>query len=170
MSVVSRSRTTAVAALLSALMLAFAAPGAGAAGLRVVNAWIEEGPPSVPVLAGYLVLENPTAQTVKLVTVRSPLAERIEIHRSDITEATATMTRIKELPLPARSKLAFSPAGYHLMIYGVEESPRAGARMPLELQTADGAIIKVDATVRRVDDGDPAMPQTDPARDDHQDH
>lgn len=150
----------AIAALLVLLL-----PAASAAGVRIVDAWVQESPPSVPVQAGYLTLENDSAATIIVTAVRSPLAERVEIHRSDITENTATMTRITELPIPARSKLSFGPGGYHLMIYGTKEAPRAGSRFPLEVTTADGTTIKADAAVRgfeddsgasSVDDGDHA--------------
>jgi copper(I)-binding protein len=137
------------------------------ASLRVVDAWIQEGPPGIPVLAGYLTLENPTADTLRVMNVSSPIAERVEIHRTDITDMTATMTRVAELPLPPKGRVAFTPGGYHLMIFGVDEPPRAGARVPLELILDTGEKILVQATVRRDAEVDSGAEEGHHHHDDH---
>lgn len=139
-----RMRVFAAAALAVAHTLAHAAESA-----RVAEAWIEEGPPDVPVLAGYATIRNPTAQTARLLNVSSPRAERIEIHRSEITENTATMTRVGELPIPPGGEIRFTPAGYHLLIYGVAPPPAAGEKMPLEFEFDGGRKLAVEAIVRR---------------------
>ncbi len=139
-----RMRVFAAAALAVAHTLAHAAESA-----RVAEAWIEEGPPDVPVLAGYATIRNPTAQTTRLLNVSSPRAERIEIHRSEITENTATMTRVGELPIPPGGEIRFTPAGYHLLIYGVAPPPAAGEKMPLEFEFDGGRKLAVEAVVRR---------------------
>jgi copper(I)-binding protein len=84
-----------------------------------------------------------------LVNVSSPRAERIEIHRSEITENTATMTRVGELPIPPGGEVRFTPAGYHLMIYGVSPPPAAGEKVPLEFEFDGGRKQTVEAAVRR---------------------
>ena len=139
-----RMRSLAAAALAVACTVAQAAESA-----RVAEAWIEEGPPDVPVLAGYATVRNPTAQTARLLNVSSPRADRIEIHRSEITENTATMTRVGELPIPPGGEVRFTAAGYHLMIYGVSPPPAAGEKVPLEFEFDGGRKQTVEATVRR---------------------
>lgn len=116
--------------------------------VRVAEAWIEEGPPDVPVLAGYATIQNATAQTARVLNVSSPRAERVEIHRSEITENTATMTRIGELPIPPGGEVRFTPAGYHLMIYGVAPPPAAGEKLPLKFEFDDDRMVTVEALVR----------------------
>lgn len=134
----------------AAVALAIACPMAHAAGsVRVAEAWIEEGPPDVPVLAGYATIQNPTTQTARVLSVSSPRAERIEIHRSEITENTATMTRVGELPIPPGGEVRLTPAGYHLMIYGVAQPPAAGEKLPLEFQFDGDRKVTVEAIVRR---------------------
>lgn len=120
-----------------------------AASLRIVDAWIEESPPGVPVLAGYVVLENHGPNAVRVTKVRSPKAERVEIHRSEVTDTTATMRRLTELTIPPGGRLAFSPGDYHLMIFGVEPTPQSGSKLPLEVELDSGEKITVQATVRR---------------------
>ena len=140
----------ALACLVSWTMGAIAAPE----WLHVQNAWIQQSPPGVPVMAGYLTLDNEGSDTVRITGVQSPAAERIEIHRTDITGNTATMSHIKELPVPARSKVTFSPGGYHLMIFGVKQPLKAGDRLPIEILHTSGDTIKIDAVVRGEDSHD----------------
>lgn len=140
--------------VIAGLLLAF--PTTAADTLRVRDAWIQEGPPTVPVLAGYLTLENPTGRDLRVTNITSPVAERVEIHRSEITEATATMTRIPQLLIPPRTTISFAPGGYHLMIFAVEQPPRAGTKVDLELQLSSGDKLTVQAEVRR----EPAEPET----------
>ncbi len=139
-----RMRVFAAAALAVAHTLAHSAESGW-----VEDAWIEEGPRDVPVLAGYATIRNPTARTARLLNVSSPRAERIEIHRSEITENTATMTRVGELPIPPGGEIRFTPAGHHLMIYGVAPPPAAGEKLPLVFEFDEGRKLTVQAVVRR---------------------
>lgn len=135
--------------IFAATALGIAYPLAYAAGsVRVVGAWIEEGPPDVPVLAGYATIQNASSQPAWVLNVSSTRAERIEIHRSEITENTATMTRIGELPIPPGGEIRFTPAGYHLMIYGVAPPPAAGEKLPLKFEFDGDRMVTVEAIVR----------------------
>jgi copper(I)-binding protein len=100
-------------------------------------------------MAGYVLIQNPTAQAMRVVKVVSPRAERIEIHRTDLTESTATMTRVSVLPIPPGGEVRFSPNGYHLMIFGVQEPPGPGEKIPLTFEFDGGSTVTVDAVVRR---------------------
>ncbi len=133
--------------MLVALLVAHTATGADL--LRVREAWIQEGPPTVPVLAGYLTVQNTSGREVRLVGVTSEIAERVEIHRTEFSDTTATMRRMTQLTLPPGATLAFTADGYHLMLFGVEKPPVAGAKITLELELASGEIVKTLAEVRR---------------------
>jgi hypothetical protein len=139
----------------------------GAESARVTDAWIEEGPPGVPVLAGYVLIQNPTAQTARVVKVASPRAERIEIHRTDITENTATMTRVSVLPIPPGGEIRFSPNGYHLMIFGVQEPPGPGEKVPLSFEFDGGSTVAVDAIVRRAEAPEGNIDHSNPEHNGH---
>ncbi len=154
-------RVIAAAALASAYTLAQAAGS-----VRVTDAWIEEGPPDVPVLAGYATIQNSTAQTVRVLSVSSPRAERIEIHHSEITEDTATMTRVGELPIPPSGEVRFTPAGYHLMIYGVAQPPAAGEKLLVEFEFDGARKLTVEAIVRRSEGSAGAVEGSSQAEDD----
>jgi copper(I)-binding protein len=154
------------ACVLTTLTIAFSLVY-GAESARVTDAWIEEGPPGVPVLAGYVLIQNPTAQTARVVKVASPRAERIEIHRTDITENTATMTRVSVLPIPPGGEIRFSPNGYHLMIFGVQEPPGPGEKVPLSFEFDGGSTVAVDAIVRRAEAPEGNIDHSNPEHNGH---
>ena len=122
---------------------------AQAADLSVTRAWIEEGPPGLTVLAGYLDLENRGDHELTIAEISSTIAERIEIHRTEIDDNTVTMRRIPTLVLAPHSHLDFKPGGYHLMIFGVTQPPHAGQKVRLDVTTGAGDHVLVDAEVRR---------------------
>lgn len=121
-----------------------------AADLLVSHAWIEEGPPGLTVLAGYLDLANRGDHELTIKQISSTIAERIEIHRTEIEANTVTMRRIPTLVLAPHSHLDFKPGGYHLMIFGVANPPRAGEKVRLDITTDAGNHVLVDADVRKL--------------------
>lgn len=137
--------------LLQTLALALglgAFPGlAQAAGIQVLDAWIQEGPPSLDVLSAYMELENDSAQARTLVAVQSPIAERVEIHGTRIVEGVARMRQLERVSLPAGSRLNLAPGGMHLMLINAQPL-RAGARSELELQFENGERLRVPVEVR----------------------
>jgi len=113
--------------------------------VRVTDAVIQlSAVPGRPA-AGYLSLTG----TGTLTAVSSPLASRIEMHRSMTAGAVTRMA-----PLPAvqvRGTAVFTPGGDHLMIFGLDQSLKPGAAVPLSLTFADGS--RLSATARAVAPG-----------------
>ena len=60
------------------------------------------------------------------------------------------MRRIPKLVLAPHSDLDFKPGGYHLMIFGVTNPPRAGEKVRLDITTDAGDHVLVDADVRKL--------------------
>ena len=129
-----------------------------AADLVVTHAWIEEGPPGLSVLAGYLDLQNRGDRELTIAQISSTIAERIEIHRTEIDENTVTMRRIPTLVLAPHGSLDFKPGGYHLMIFGVARPPHVGEKVRLDITTGAGDHVLVDAEVRGPGDDDAGAP------------
>lgn len=137
------------AAWFAALLLA--AP-ALAADVRVLDAWVEEGPPTAKMLAAYMTLEN-LGPAQSLVAASSPQCERIEIHRTEIVGSSYRMTALKKLDLPAGARVTLKPGALHLMLVRPAKPLRAGDRVPLTLSFGDGARQELTVPVRR----DPAL-------------
>ena len=119
-------------------------------GLIIEHAWIREAPPSVSMLAGYLVIKNQTDKDVTLICANSPAFSSVEIHASVIEDGIAKMRHLNEIFIPAGSDYQLEPGGYHLMMMGKEQPVKMGDEIPIELIFVDHDNVTTQAVVRRI--------------------
>ena len=117
--------------------------------LRISNAWINEAPPGVDMMGGYLSIGNNTAHTMVLTGATSPCFEKIEFHVTEIKNGVSTMRRQESISIPAGSDFSFAPGHYHLMLMNKTRMLAAGDTVPLTLHFAEGEPLQVMAEVRR---------------------
>jgi len=110
------------------------------------DAWVAEAPPVVPSRAGYLEIENNSTGPVTLLSVSSPVFDRIEIHRTVTESGISRMQRYRTVEIKPGEKLLFEPGGFHLMLFESDTSPRAGDVVPLVFEF--GISLRVDAITR----------------------
>jgi copper(I)-binding protein len=145
----SRNRLFPTIALVLLTTLGVRGGSAAEDQLTVNHAWIQEGPPGLEVLAGFVDLENRSARDITVAAIETPVAERVEIHLTEIKDNMATMSHLHELTVKAGARIAFSHGGHHLMLFGVREPLHAGDKIELHVRTTDGAVIKATAEVRK---------------------
>jgi hypothetical protein len=129
-------------ALLASLPLHAGSP------LLVRDAWIREAPPGMEVLAAYMTIENRGTREQRLVSASSADFTAVEIHTTQISNGTASMTRQTSLALPAGGNLVFAPGGNHLMLMHPQRALRAGDQVTLTLRFNGNLSSTVHATVR----------------------
>ncbi len=133
--------------LLIALTLAaapFSAVGAGT--MEVRQPW------SRPAVSGthgigYMVLANHGSKADALEQIDSPIAGRVEMHSSSMTDGVMSMKKEDMISVPAGGQVTFGPGAYHLMFIGLTRTLKAGDAAPATLTFASGAKIKVRFTV-----------------------
>lgn len=118
--------------------------------IRVADAWVSEAPPTVSINAAYLLIENSTEQSITLKQIDSPDFERIEMHRSILTEGTAKMELQPQVEIAAFNQFQFSPGNYHLMLFNPRKQLRAGDFTSFTLHFSGGIQIDVEAAVKRL--------------------
>jgi periplasmic copper chaperone A len=119
----------------------------------VRDAWVREAPPGAAVLAAYFTLENTGTKEDKLVAVRCPDFDKIEIHATEIRDGVARMIALDALPIPPQAVVKLAPGGYHLMLHHPRRVLAAGMSVKLELRFDSGARMTVVAPVRRAEAG-----------------
>ncbi|MBX3285597.1 MAG: copper chaperone PCu(A)C [Actinobacteria bacterium] len=120
-------------------------------------------PPNPDQAAARFLIQNATGVDDELVSVTSPDADAVAIHRSEVDAAgRATMTEISSLAIPARSEVTFEPGGLHVMLTGLHHRLRAGDTLSLTLRFAEAGTRTV-----RLDVVDPAQMAIDPGTDMH---
>ncbi len=111
--------------------------------------------PAVPGNPGvaYFTLHGGTDDT-RLLSVTAPSVIKSELHESMSSGQMATMSPIKDVPLPAKAKITFAPAGKHVMLFDINKSIKPGDTMKLIFTFANNLKIEYDAPV--IAAGDPA--------------
>lgn len=117
--------------------------------LLVRDAWVREPPGGHPIAAAYMRLENPTEKALVLVGAESSVVERVEIHEMKHRDGKMSMRQVAQIEIPAKGHIELQPSGLHLMLIGMEQTPKAGESIELTLHLGDGAKKEVQAIVRR---------------------
>ncbi|MGB7651404.1 MAG: copper chaperone PCu(A)C [Gallionella sp.] len=96
-------------------------------------------------------LQINSVQAARLISVSTPAAASVELHRMTMDNGVMKMREVKELALPAGQVVDLGEAGLHLMLIGLQAPIKEGTPVPLTLkiQLADKKIISV-ATVAEV--------------------
>jgi hypothetical protein len=119
----------------------------------VRDAWVRESPPGAPVLAAYFSLENTGSKADKLVAVRCPDFENVEIHATEIHDGMARMIALDTLTIPPHAIVKLAPGGNHLMLHHPRHAMVAGMNVKLELHFESGTGLTLLTPVRRAESG-----------------
>lgn len=94
--------------------------------------WANATPVGAEVAAVYLKLTAAEADT--LMSVATPIADRIEMHSSSEENGMMKMRPMQWVPLEAGKVFSFEPGGAHLMLIGLRQPLVAGMQFPITLQ------------------------------------
>lgn len=120
---------------------------ASAEEVLIKEAWVREGPPGMPMMAGFMILENNTAEDVVISSVSSPSFGSIEMHETVIENDVARMIAVEKLVVPAQGKTVLEPGGKHLMLFHPVQALKAGDEVVFWL-SGNKDCMKATATVR----------------------
>jgi copper(I)-binding protein len=123
---------------------ASASASAAGAALTITDPWVKTVKKGMTAAFGTLV--NNTDADIAVVAGTSPLSPTIELH--EVVDSGGKMVmRPKEggFVVPARSTHELKPGGDHIMLMGVTEEVKPGARIPFTLTVKDGAPLEFTA-------------------------
>src|SRR5262245_47147263 len=134
-------------AFVSAALWAAATTWAGEP-IAVENAWVPWAPAVVKVHAGYMTIVNRSGTEQEIVGAASPDYERVELHESSIKDGVSEMRPVDRVVVPANGRVAFEPAGLHLMLIGPKQPQTAGGRVNITLRLRGGGAVAALAEIR----------------------
>ncbi|MBC8212315.1 MAG: copper chaperone PCu(A)C [Gammaproteobacteria bacterium] len=125
--------------ILSTLLLFLLTGSAQSAGIDVSFSagWIKQLPPIVPMRAGYLQINNPSALAVSIVALHSDAFEKVEMHETMMADDMMKMIELDSILLPAKSQLELRPGGKHLMLINPLQTLNIGDSVPLQITFSD---------------------------------
>ena len=101
----------------------------------------------------YFTVTNAGTEADRIVAASSPLAARVEMHRSVMKGGMMTMEPVTALEVPAGGKLSLAPGGYHLMLMGLKQPLEAGQMLPLTLTFARQGKVAIRLHIKALGAG-----------------
>jgi copper(I)-binding protein len=135
--------------LLAALSVIFAALPALAGELSITNAWSRSTPPGVTVGVAYFTLKNDTGKSDRLLKITTPVASKVQVHRTEILDGMARMREVAVLHVDAGQTLEFAPNGLHVMLMGLKQPLVEGTTFEIELLFEVAGPRNVKVAVRK---------------------
>ena len=132
-----------------AISTLLAAPPGWAAGLTVTDAWSRSTPPGVSVGVAYFTLKNDTGKSDRLLKISSPVAEKVQVHRTEVLDGIARMREVAVLHVEAGETVKFEPNGMHLMLMGLKKPLVEGQAFELNLVFEVAGKRQVKVVVRK---------------------
>lgn len=116
--------------------------------LQLEGAWARASMAGMKMGAGYLVIHNQGETDDELLSVASPVSERVEIHLSQMQDGVMRMREVGATAIPAGQRIRFLPGGLHLMFMGVKSPFEAGTEIPVTLRFREAGEVTVPFEVR----------------------
>lgn len=137
------------AALLSVFLAASSAPAlARDCAPQVREAWIRLVPGGMPMQAGFGRIENRCPAPIAVVAASSPAYGSVELHETRIVDGVSKMRAVPELRIAADGAATLKPGGLHLMLMQPHAPLKAGSKVAVEFELADGRKILGEFEVR----------------------
>src|SRR5690554_3948065 len=127
-------RLTALTAVLFALTINAAAPSYAEQpaqpirsaseqqpSLNITKAWSRELPPTAPVGAAFLQIENHSEDADRLISANSSVAEVTELHAHIHEGDVMRMVKVDSIDVPSNGQLILEPGGYHIMLIDLKK-------------------------------------------------
>ena len=128
-----------------ALLALVAIVSQAATPITVAKAWARATPPGATV--GVVYAQLTAARADEVVSVATPVAERVEIHVSTQTDGVAKMRPVDRVKLAAGVPMHFEPGGYHLMLIGLREPLVAGRSFAVTFTFRDAGSLTTRAQI-----------------------
>src|SRR5258708_6108054 len=121
----------------------------GSGTIVVEHAWARATPKGAPTGAAYVTLINNGAQTDRLISAASPVAQSAMFHEDHLQNGISTMRMLDAVDLPPGKTVALEPNGMHIMLI-INSQLQQGQTFPLTLTFEKAGAIQVTVSVGSV--------------------
>ncbi|MGB9989144.1 copper chaperone PCu(A)C [Massilia sp. SM-13] len=99
--------------------------------VTVKDPWIRATVPAAKASGAFMQLQS--AQDVRLVEARTPVAGSAELHQMSMKDNRMMMSPVDSIELPAGKPVALASGGYHIMLMQLKQQMKEGSTVPLTL-------------------------------------
>ncbi len=122
--------------------------GAVLAEIKVVEPWARLQPPSSPMSAAFMVLENTGGEADALIAASCDCAQSVELHVMAEADGKMTMQQVQRFDLPAGGRFELRSGGPHLMLIGLNAPLDSTQPVHLKLRFEHAPEQTIDVPVR----------------------
>ena len=154
-----RLRGAAIALLAVLAAVAMLAPAAAheekTGDVTIVHPWSRPAPQGQNGVI-YLDIRNNGTADDHLIAVSTPLAKRVELHRSTMEDGIHRMEKVESIVVPAGGAVELAPGGYHVMLVDLKFMLMAEETIPVTFtfERAGDITTGVAVETRGGDDAD----------------
>ncbi len=95
----------------------------------------------------FMELDNQGAVAHKLIAAYSPVAKRIQLHKTIKANGKYTMQQVATIIVNPHQEQDLKEGGFHVMLIGLNQPLRKGAHIPLILLFEDGSYLTLQVPV-----------------------
>ena len=126
----------------------FSSLARSSASIEIENAWSPEAPPAVKVMAGYMKINNHGNKDIKILSAKSTLFKKVEIHKSEMKNGMMRMTKQNNLLIKANNHIELKPGGLHMMLMGKLKAIKSDSVIPVSIKFNNGETIHINLKVK----------------------
>ncbi len=131
----------------AALSLAHAADFT-AGPLEINDLWVRGSVPGQTNGAGYMLINNPTGVSDRLLSAQSEASTRLELHTVITENGVAKMRQVQGIDIPAKGSAKLAPGGFHMMFLQLTGPFKQGDLIPVVLKFEKAGEVRVNFTVK----------------------
>ncbi len=142
-------RRLALAALAAILALPAFALDYKLGAIEIGHPWSRATPPTAESGGGFLAITNTGTTPDRLIAVKSPAADKVEIHEMKMDGNIMRMREVeKGIEIPPGATVELKPGGFHVMFMGLRAPFAKDAKVPLTLVFEKAGSIDVELMVQ----------------------
>ncbi len=112
-------------------------------------AWVRLPPVAMPMMVGFVRIENPCKAPLSIVGAESLAFEDVSLHETREENGVSRMREVAALPVAPGKAVELKPGGLHLMLHGPYQPLAEGDKPVITLKLADGRTLPVVFEVRK---------------------
>ncbi|MGF7006150.1 copper chaperone PCu(A)C [Aminobacter sp. BE322] len=120
--------------------------------LEIDHPWSRATPPGARVAGGYLVVKNEGSEADRLVSIRSDISEKAEVHEMSVgADGVMKMRQITDgVEIPAGGEVAFKSGSYHIMFIGLKAPVKEAEKFSATLTFEKAGTVTVEFAVDKM--------------------
>ncbi len=118
--------------------------------VSIQDPYVRMTPPGVKTTGAFMLIVNPGAKDVTLVTAESGVAQTVQLHTHINEDGVMKMRQVAGIDIKAKGQTELKPGSFHVMLIDLKSALKEGDRVPITLTFSDGQKTTVEAQVRKL--------------------